>query len=227
MSGNKPLILVVDDDPSLRQLLNWQLSAAGYTIVEAADGSAGLDLFDRHRPDLVLLDIMMPMMDGWEVLRAMRARSDVPVIMLTALTNESDQVAGLDGGADDYVVKPFTLRHLLARIRALLRRSGQLTESLTCGPLTLDLTAHEANLAGKALPLTRRNLVPLEGLARHAGRAFLGMGLLARCWGPEHDGVDRVVDVHMASLRRKLGRQRNLIGTVRGVGYRLKVEQKA
>lgn len=224
MPSDKPLLLVVDDDPSLRQLLNWQLTAAGYRVVEAVDGANGLELFDQHKPDLVLLDIMMPMMDGWEVLREMRTRSDVPVLMLTALSNENDQVAGLDGGADDYVVKPFTLRQLLARIRALLRRAGQTVESLECGPLTLNFSAFEVSLAGHVLPLTRREFELLEVLARHPGRTFSRAELLARCWGPEHDGVDRVVDVHMASLRRKLGRQRKLIGTVRGIGYRLRVE---
>lgn len=224
MPSEQPLILVVDDDPSLRQLLNWQLTAAGYRIIEAVDGANGLELFDAHKPNLVLLDIMMPMMDGWEVLREMRTRSDVPVLMLTALSNESDQVAGLDGGADDYVVKPFTLRQLLARIRALLRRAGQTTESLTVGPLTFDFTAFEVSLGGHILPLTRREFELLEVLARHPGRTFSRAELLSRCWGPEHEGVDRVVDVHMASLRRKLGRQRKIITTVRGIGYRLKVE---
>jgi two-component system, OmpR family, alkaline phosphatase synthesis response regulator PhoP len=224
MPSEQPLILVVDDDPSLRQLLNWQLTAAGFRIVEAVDGANGLELFDQHQPDLVLLDIMMPMMDGWEVLREMRSRSDVPVLMLTALTNESDQVAGLDGGADDYVVKPFTLRHLLARIRALLRRTGQAVETLVCGPLTLDFKAYEVSMGGHPLPLTRREFELLEVLARHPGRTFSRAELLARCWGPDHDGVDRVVDVHMASLRRKLGRQRKIISTVRGIGYRLKVD---
>jgi len=128
------LILVVDDDPSLRQLLNWQLTAAGFRIVEAVDGANGLELFDQHAPDLVLLDIMMPMMTVGKCCARCAVVPTCLVLMLTALTNESDQVAGLDGGADDYVVKPFTLRHLLARIRALLRRTGQSVETLVCGP---------------------------------------------------------------------------------------------
>ena len=224
MPTDQPLILIVDDDADLRQLLDWQLGSAGFRVIGAADGAEGLEQFERHKPDLIILDIMMPLMDGWEVLRELRLRSDVPVLMLTALTHESDQVTGLDQGADDYVVKPFTLRQLLARVRAVLRRAGRTAETVIAGPLSLDLAAHEASLSGKRVELTRHEFALLEVLARHPGRAFSRVELLARCWGPDHDGVDRVVDVHMSSLRRKLGKKRDLIATVRGIGYRLNAE---
>jgi DNA-binding response OmpR family regulator len=224
MPNPQPLILVIDDDADLRRLLDWQLGSAGFRVIGAPDGAEGLVQFQEHDPDLIILDVMMPMMDGWEVLRDLRQRSDVPVLMLTALSHESDQVTGLDQGADDYVVKPFTLRQLLARVRALLRRAGKSSDSLVIGSLTLDLAAHEASLNGKLVELTRHEYGLLEVLARHPGRAFSRTELLARCWGPDHNGVDRVVDVHMSSLRRKLGRKRDLIATVRGIGYRLNSE---
>lgn len=220
MAELSPLILIVDDEPDLRQLLSLQLTQVGFRVAQAIDGYHALELFEEVKPNLILLDVMMPMMNGWEVLRELRKRSDVPVIMLTALSSEKDQVTGLDEGADDYVVKPFVPRQLLARIRAILRRTGQPAETIVYGALTIDLAGHEVILNGKILPLTKREYALLEALLRHPGRAFSRAELLARCWGPNHDGVDRVVDVHMASLRRKLGKERRLITTVRGIGYR-------
>jgi len=220
MTGKSPLILIVDDETDLRQLLMLQLTQVGFRVAQAFDGYSALEQFEQVKPSLILLDVMMPMMDGWEVLRELRKRSDVPVIMLTALSSEKDQVTGLDEGADDYVVKPFLPRQLIARIRAVLRRTGQPAETIVYGNLTIDLAAHEVILNDRILPLTKREYGLLEVLLRHPGRAFSRSELLARCWGSNHDGVDRVVDVHMASLRRKLGKERRLITTVRGVGYR-------
>jgi DNA-binding response OmpR family regulator len=220
MAGKPPLILIVDDEADLRQLLTLQLSQVGFRVAQAFDGYTALEQFEQVRPDLILLDVMMPQMDGWEVLRELRKRSDIPVIMLTALSSEKDQVNGLDGGVDDYIVKPFLPRQLMARIRAVLRRAGRPAATLVYGPLIIDLAAHEVILNDRILPLTKREYNLLEELVRHPGRAFTRGELLARCWGSNHDGVDRVVDVYMASLRRKLDKERRLITTVRGIGYR-------
>ena len=222
MSFRKALILVVDDDEGLRLLLKMQLTQAGYDVASAADGEAGLMLFDKVKPALVVLDLMMPVMDGWEVLRELRSRSEVPVLMLTALNSESHQVAGLEGGADDYITKPYIMRQLLARVGAVLRRSGHAAGSqIVYGPLALDLSAHEVRVDDQPLSLTQREFALLEVLMRNPGRVFTRADFLARCWESGYDGIDRVVDVHLASLRHKLGKHRRLIVTVRGVGYRL------
>ena len=220
MAEKVPLILIVDDEQDLRQLLGLQLTQVGFRVAQAADGYAALEQFELVKPSLILLDVMMPMMNGWEVLRELRKRSDVPIIMLTALSSERDQVTGLDEGADDYVVKPFVPRQLLARIRAILRRTGQPAETIAYGALTINLAAHEVSLNDQVLPLTKHEYALLEVLLRHPGRAFSRTELLARCWESNHKGIDRVIDVHLASLRRKLGKERRLITTVRGFGYR-------
>ena len=222
MPARKPLILVVDDDEDLRFLVKTLLTQAGYDVALAADGEEALALFDKLKPTLVMLDLMMPIMDGWEVLRELRSRSDVPVLMLTALNSETHQVAGLDKGADDYVTKPFTMRQLLARVSAVLRRAGYPAGlRLVFGSLVVDLSAREVRLDDQPVPLTQREFALIEVLMRNPGRVFTRADLLARCWESGYDGVDRVVDVHLASLRRKLGKHRRLIVTVHGVGYRL------
>jgi len=220
MTEKSPLILIVDDESDLRQLVMLQVTQFGFRAAQAFDGFNALEVFEQVEPDLVLLDVMMPGMTGWEVLGELRKRSDVPVIMLTALSSEKDQVTGLDSGADDYIVKPFLPRQLLARIRAVLRRSGHMSEVISHGNLSINLVAHEVVLNNRILPLTKREYALLEVLIRHPNRVFSRAELLARCWGLNYTGVDRVVDVHMASLRRKLAKDRELVATVRGIGYR-------
>jgi DNA-binding response OmpR family regulator len=217
-------ILVVDDEQPVRFLLTEHLTRAGYDVVTAADGQEGLQMFERHSPTLVLLDVMMPKMSGWAVLEALRERSDVPVLMLTARSAEVDQLAGFGLGADDYVTKPFSIRQLVARVQAILRRSGRANNKIVAGPILVDLGAHDVRVDDQLVALTKREFALLEELARNPGRAYTRTELLARCWEPGYTGVDRVVDVHMASLRRKMGKRRNLISTVRGVGYRLNLE---
>ncbi len=216
--------MVVDDDVDLCKLLATTLNKAGFEVVTFHEGGEALEKFENYRPALVVLDVMLPEMDGWQVLHEIRDRSDVPVLMLTALSREPDQLKGLEGGADDYVVKPFSLQQLMARVRAILRRTGYSGQYIVRGPLILDPSSHEIKVDGKPISLTRREFALLEVLVQFPGRAFTRSELLARCWGPNYDGVDRVVDVHLASLRAKLGDKRDLISTVRGVGYRLNLE---
>src|SRR3990172_13233614 len=222
-TSSRPIIMVVDDDSDLRFLLTEAFGLAGYEVITAADGQEALEVYETNHPALVVLDVMMPDMDGWEVLRELRARSDVPVLMLTALSRESDQLHGLEGGADDYVTKPFSVHQVIARVGAILRRTGYGGKTIVCGPITLDAAAHEVIVDDRLIPLTGREYTLLEVLVRNPGRAFTRDELLARCWESGYMGVDRVIDVHLASLRRKLGKRRNMISTVRGVGYKLDV----
>lgn len=220
---SRPVILVVDDDDAIRYLLRETLTLSGFDVITAADGQEALEAFEARRPTLVVLDVMMPEMDGWEVLRELRQRSDVPVLMLTALSREADQLHGLEGGADDYVTKPFSVHQVVARIRAILRRTGYSGKRITCGPITLDPVAHEVMVDDRPVALTNREYALLEVLMKNPGRAFTRAELLSRCWETDYSGVDRVIDVHLASLRRKLGKRGEMIGTVRGVGYKLDV----
>jgi DNA-binding response OmpR family regulator len=213
-------ILIVEDDYAIRDLLAKSLRPAGYTVVAAMDGVSALQAFEQHQPALVVLDLMLPTVDGWEVCRQLRARSQVPILMLTALNQSQQEITGLDLGADDYVTKPFDPRNVLARIRALLRRAGQADLPITVGPLALDPAAHTVTVDDRPVALTPREFALLAELIRQPQRVFTRAQLLERCWEPGFDGVDRVVDVHISSLRRKLGHP-ELIVAVRGQGYRL------
>jgi two-component system alkaline phosphatase synthesis response regulator PhoP len=230
-------ILVVDDEERLRELLRGYLTQAGFRVLQAADGSQALELARAHSPDLLVLDLMLPGLDGLEVCRRLRTFSDAYVLMLTARAEEIDRVVGLEVGADDYLTKPFSPRELVARVRAMLRRPrgggerGERTttpgqpEALVLGSLQIDEARHEATLDGVPLPLTTTEYDLLIALARHPGRAFTRAQLLEQVWGADYFGDDHVVDVHIANLRRKLGEdpaQPRLIETIRGVGYRLK-----
>jgi DNA-binding response OmpR family regulator len=189
-----------------------------------------VDLAREARPDLMILDWMLPGMDGLAVCREVRRQQLMPIVMLTARDGEEDRVSGLEAGADDYVVKPFSIPELLARVRAMLRRvaldttgaTGAGESSVTRGPLTIDLAAHTASLHGSALSLTRRELMILAMLARNPGRTFTREFLLDRVWGGDYDGLDRAVDTQMVRLRRKLGDFGQNIEAVWGVGYRLR-----
>lgn len=218
----KSLILVVDDDFNIRDLLSGYLQKAGYEVVTASDGPSALDLAEDRRPALVVLDVMLGGdMDGYEICRVLRARSRVPVLLLTSLGADAQQITGLEAGADDYVVKPFSPRQVVARIRAILRRAGLVEgDRLEFGPLALNATQRRVTVNGEPVALTGHEFALLEALMRRPERIFTREDLLNQCWEASFEGTDRVVDVHLASLRRKLGPAAALITTVRGVGYR-------
>lgn len=223
------LILIIEDEPQIARLSRDYLERQGYRVLVAADGPAGLAVARAERPDLVLLDILLPGLDGREVCRRLRAASDVPIIMLTALAEESDQIVGLELGADDYIVKPFSPNVLVARVRAALRRaSGQLTEPavLRSGDLTVDTQSRRVTLGEKLVHVTPNEYKLLAALARRPGQTLTREQLLDELHGAvalTTPGVDRSVDSHIKNLRRKLepeGAPRR-IETIYGVGYRL------
>jgi DNA-binding response OmpR family regulator len=214
-------ILVVDDEFNFRDLVSAYLQKAGYQVVTADSGEKALQAFEQHQPALVILDVMLPDLDGWEVCRQLRARSNVPVLMLTGLSEEIDQISGFTAGADDYVIKPSSPRQIVARVKAMLRRTGYDTAELNYGPIKLSLGTHQVTLDDQIIPLTQHEFALLETLLRQPGRIFTRAELLSFCWESGYTGVDRVVDVHISSLRRKLGDAGELIVAVRGVGYGL------
>jgi len=221
-------ILVIDDEAELVRLLDYNLTKAGYLAISAKDGAAGLEAARRHAPDLIILDVMMPGLDGWEVCK--RLRSDpstvaIPLLMLTAKAEEGDRVLGLELGADDYVAKPFGIRELLARVKALLRRAEVVPdrqEVIKAGPIIIDSGRRTVTAAGKRVELTTTEFDLLRLLAERPGRVISREDLLSRIRGDDATVIDRTVDVHVSALRRKLGRHGDLVETVRGVGYRLK-----
>ncbi len=219
-------ILIVEDEPTLLATLRYNLEREGYAVTTAPDGEAALALARGERPHLVLLDVMLPKMDGLEVCRILRRETAVPILMLTAKTEEVDKVVGLELGADDYVTKPFSMRELLARVRALLRRAERSPdggESLTTGDLLVDFAKRQVSRAGVALPLKPKEYELLAFLARNRGRAFTRDQLLSQVWGYDFAGDSRTVDVHVRWLREKIedepSKPTRLI-TVRGTGYR-------
>lgn len=229
-------ILLVEDSADLAQVVVRELTEAGYRVLHAGDGLAALQLYATHRPNLVILDWMLPKLDGLEVLRHIRQTSAVPVLMLTARGEEVDRVIGLEVGADDYLTKPFGMRELLARVRALLRRLERVQQILEAdrrqgeamlgyGPLRLDPAAYRATLNGEPLDLTRTEFELLHLLARNPGRAFSRTYLLDTVWGEEFITGDRSVDNAVLRLRKKLGNWGEAIETVWGVGYRFTPEK--
>jgi DNA-binding response OmpR family regulator len=220
-------VLVVDDEPTLVATLRYNLEREGYQVVTAADGDSGVSLARSDRPDLVILDLMLPMIDGFEVCRLLRREMAVPILMLTAKADEVDKVVGLELGADDYVTKPFSMRELLARVRALLRRAETApavdSDLLTVGDLQVDLRRREASRAGRALALKPKEYELLLFFLRNRGRAFTRDQLLNQIWGYDFAGDTRTVDVHVRWLRQKIeeepAKPTRLI-TIRGVGYR-------
>jgi len=227
-------ILVVDDEQSIVDLLEYNLLRNGYQVVVARDGRQALRLAREERPDLIVLDLMLPGLDGLEVFRELRRESataelpDVPIIMLTARDEEVDRVVGLELGADDYVTKPFSVRELIARVKAVLRRVGPdgiaVSAMHRVGSLEVDTLSHEIRLAGVVLPLTQLEFDLLETLARHAGQVLSRDQLLDQVWGYDYYGYARAVDSAVKRLRAKLreaGGNPDVISTVRGVGYRL------
>jgi len=219
------LILVVDDEPKIVRLARDYLEKNGFRVVSAADGPSALAMARREKPDLIVLDLLLPGMDGREVCRILRNESDVPIIMLTALSEESDQIVGLEIGADDYIVKPFSPRALVARVRALLRRTqGEVKAAavIRIGGLEVDSTRHTAILNGSSLHLTPSEFDLLALLASRPGQIFTRQQLMDDLYGGAASSVDRSVDSHIKNLRRKLESvsETRLIETVYGVGYR-------
>ena len=221
-------ILVIDDEPELVKLLDYNLTKAGYLVLSAKDGENGLAAARKHAPDAVILDVMMPGLDGWEVCKRLRqdaSTSAIPLLMLTAKSEEGDRVLGLELGADDYVTKPFGVRELLARVKALLRRSEAASaapEVVKAGKVTIDASRRTVVAAGKPIALTATEFNLLKALADKEGRVISREDLLSLARGDDVAVMDRTVDVHVAALRKKLGKHGEMIETVRGVGYRLK-----
>jgi DNA-binding response OmpR family regulator len=217
-------VLVVDDEETIVEFLTMGLRYEGWTVTAAMDGVEALAAAQRERPDLVILDIMLPKLDGMQVCRRLRAQSDVPIIMLTARGELEDRVAGLDEGADDYLVKPFRFQELLARIRAVLRRRVPAAQSiLQVADVRLDRDAREVTRADQPVDLTQKEFDLLELLMDHPRHVLSRETILNRLWGYDFMGETNVIDVHIAALRRKLGDQDHaLIRTVRGIGYSLR-----
>jgi two-component system, OmpR family, alkaline phosphatase synthesis response regulator PhoP len=230
VNDQRTSVLVVDDEQRLRDLIRSYLERDGFAVLAAADGLTALDLARQHRPDVVVLDLMLPGLDGLEVCRRLRAFSDAYVIMLTAKAEEIDRIIGLEVGADDYLTKPFSPRELLARVRAMLRRPrhGGSTAPIDVPPtqrfgeLVIDHGRREVTLGSVIVPLTPLEFKLLTTLAEHPGLVFTRAQLLEHVWGPDYFGDDHVVDVHIANLRKKLSSSaaQAYIETMRGVGYR-------
>lgn len=223
----KPKILVVDDEPDVLELVEYNLAGAGFAVITATDGAEALAKIRTHQPELVILDVMMPEMDGTEVCKLLRrdpATADIPIILLTARAGEIDRVLGFELGADDYVTKPFSPRELVLRVKSLLRRgqlAGEKSEVITFGELVIDIPRHEVTVKGNQIALTATEFKLLTTLANRRGRVQSREKLLRDVWG-YHEAIDtRTVDTHMRRLREKLGDAARCLDTVRGVGYRL------
>lgn len=227
-------IMVVDDKPELRTLLNAYLSQEGFDVVTARDGREALFLARQEKPDLIILDIMMPEMGGYEFLRSFGRESDIPVIILTAKIEENDKVLGLELGADDYLTKPFSPRELTARVRAVLRRIEKQTSSgrnlLRAGDLQVDREGRLVTLAGKSIDLTPSEYDLLVTLMSAPGRVFSRLELLERIQGTAYEGYERTIDVHIRNLRMKIEpdpSNPSLVETVYGAGYRFAYQTKS
>jgi DNA-binding response OmpR family regulator len=223
-----PKILVVDDEAKIVRLVRSYLEQSGFAVVEAGDGQTALIQARREKPDLVVLDLGLPGIDGLEVARILRRERDTPIIMLTARIEDTDKIVGLELGADDYMTKPFNPRELVARVRAVLRRTtspaAPAAGSLSAGALVLDLAGHAGNLDGRPLELTPTEFELLTVLLQNPGRAFTRLELLDRVQGDTYEGYERTIDAHIKNLRAKLGddpRHPHYIQTVFGVGYKL------
>ena len=220
------MIFCVEDDDNIRELVIYTLETTGLEARGFADGTAFMVALAFDTPELVLLDIMLPGEDGLEILKKLKNSSktkDIPVIMVTAKGSEYDKVVGLDSGADDYVTKPFGMMELISRIKAVLRRSGKQQDKtkLSVGGISLDTKKHEVKVDGEQVVLTLKEFELLEKLMRNQGIVLTRDQLLTEIWGYDFDGETRTVDVHIRTLRQKLGEQGSLVKTVRGVGYRI------
>jgi DNA-binding response OmpR family regulator len=228
-------ILLVDDEQSIQTLLAYPLRKEGYEVVPASDGREALDLFASQRFDLVVLDVMMPRLDGIEVCRRLRTRSQVPIIMLTARDDEVDKVLGLEIGADDYITKPFSVREFRSRVKAALRRTrmsgaGHAEGAIDAGEMSIDFARRQVHVRGERVQLTYVEFEILAALARSPGRVFDRDTLLERVWGDSAYRDPRTIDVHIRHLREKVERdakEPEYLFTVRGVGYRFRDDEHA
>lgn len=229
-------ILVIDDDRKTVELVKLYLESDGCYVFTAGDGQMALQIARKHTPDLIVLDLMLPRMDGLEFCRQIRQESQVPIIMLTARVTEEDKLIGLNLGADDYIVKPFSPRELLARVKAVLRRAAPRPDeaehssqpSIMLSDLRIEPSRHEARLHDQTLSLTPKEFKLLELFARHPGRIFSRKDLIERAFGKEYEGLERTIDVHVMNLRKKLDEvpgAQVMIKTVYGMGYKL-IEKK-
>jgi len=224
------LILVVDDEPKIARLARDYLEKDGFRVTNASDGSTALAMARRERPDLIVLDLMLPGMDGLDVCRALRRESDIPIIMLTARAEETDRLIGLELGADDYIVKPFSPRELVARVRVVLRRvRGGVRQPgvVRVSDLEIDLEGHRVSRGGQPVQLSRHEFTLLAVLAQHPGQTFTRAQLLDRLHGFAYQGYDRSIDAHIKNLRRKLEplpAEPRYVLTVYGVGYKFSDE---
>ena len=217
-------ILVVDDERNIVELVRLYLEKEGFNVVAASDGEQALVQYERTGPDLVVLDLMLPKMDGFEVCRELRRRGDVPILMLTARSEDIDAIVGLELGADDYVTKPFNPRALVARVKAILRRTDVTAKGgrpIQVGDLRIDPRRREASVGERRLDLRAREFDLLAALARDPGVVLSRDALLEDVWGTDFPGETRTVDVHVAELRKKLADDGPQVETVRGIGYRL------
>lgn len=225
---SKANVLVIDDEKDLVELIRYNLEKEGYRVVGAADGESGLALAAVEKPDLIVIDLMLPGIDGLEVCRLLRKGSEtyrIPIIMLTAKTSESDRVVGLEIGADDYVTKPFSPRELGARIKALLRRSSEFSQKptiITRGVLSINPASHQVCCGDRTVDLTATEYRLLEFLASHPGFVYSRSALIDGALGRDITVLERTIDVHVMSLRRKLGKCGRQIETIRGFGYKFK-----
>ncbi|MBU3841169.1 MAG: response regulator transcription factor [Candidatus Ruminococcus intestinipullorum] len=220
------MIYCVEDDDNIRELVIYTLETTGMSAKGFMDGVTFFKAMEQELPRLILLDIMLPGEDGFEILRKLKSSSrtkDIPVIMVTAKGAEYDKVVGLDSGADDYVTKPFGMMELISRIKAVLRRSGKQEESeiYSLNGVSMDLKKHQVTVDGKLVPLTLKEFALLEKLMRNQNIVLTRNHLLEEIWGYDFDGETRTVDVHVRTLRQKLGSKCDIIQTVRGVGYRI------
>jgi len=219
-------VLVVDDDPGIVRVVRAYLEQEGFQVLAAYDGKKAMHIARHDKPDLVVLDLMLPEMDGWDVCRALRKESDVPVIMLTARVEETDKLIGLELGADDYVTKPFSPRELVARVRTVLRRvqgAPPKPETISRGEITVDLARHAVTVRGESVDLTPTEFDLLAVLMQDAGRSFTRTQLLEQTQGYAYEGYERTIDVHIKNLRQKIEadpRNPRHITTVYGVGYK-------
>lgn len=219
-------ILVVDDEPDILELVRFALTQEGFAVTTAATGQAALDALKDSRPDAVVLDLMLPDFSGTEVCRRIRANAEtaaLPILMLTARSEELDRVVGFELGADDYVTKPFSARELTLRVKAVLRRTGSETtetQRLSHGPLTIDLERHRCQVGDEVIELTAKEFGLLSALMSRPGRVMSREKLLEEVWGEDIAVTHRTIDTHLKRLREKLGEAGDLIDTVRGVGYR-------
>jgi DNA-binding response OmpR family regulator len=229
----KGTILVIDDEKDLIELVRYNLEKEGFDVIAATDGQLGLDVVRKHRPDLVVLDLMMPGLDGLQVCQQLRndpRAGRIPVIMLTAKATEADRIVGLELGADDYITKPFSPREVVARIKAVLRRTASQSnppQVIRSADLTIDLSGHEVSYRGQRIALTATEFRILEFLASRPGRVFSRDEIIDAALGNEQAVFDRTVDVHITAIRRKLGSGADQIETVRGFGYKFRHASEA